>query len=98
MTEEELEFVAWVSRVNQDLGRYVVRLVDQANPLCTTEYTTALVDIETQLAEDLTEAAKAISARRHALPRQVRGFAERTVTAARPGVVLDQPSEPPAGG
>ncbi|XVV06704.1 hypothetical protein ACQPW3_15485 [Actinosynnema sp. CA-248983] len=93
MTEEELAFVAWVSRVNQDLGRYVVRLVDEANPLCTTEYTTQLVEIENQLAADLAEAAHAVAARRYALPRQIRGPAERTLPAARPGIVIDQPSE-----
>lgn len=93
MTEEELAFVAWVSRVNQDLGRYVVRLVDEANPLCTTEYTTKLVEIESQLAADLAEAAQAIAARRYALPHQARGPAERTPPTAWPGIVIDQPSE-----
>ncbi|MFI9811425.1 hypothetical protein [Saccharothrix variisporea] len=81
MTKEELEFVTWLSRVNQDLGRYIVRLMDETNPLCTTEYTTDVGQVATDLAHALTEAAQVIRNGARTPPRQSRGSGQRALHA-----------------
>lgn len=91
VTKDELEFVTWLSRVNQDLGRYIVRLIDEANPLCTTDYTTDLNQVETELAQALTETARAVGSRAQTLPRQGRRPTERALAAA--PATVDHPSE-----
>jgi hypothetical protein len=63
MTKDELLFNAWLSSLNQRLGRYVVRLMDEANPLATTEYTVPLIEVEAALGADLRELADAITGR-----------------------------------
>lgn len=61
MTKGELLFNAWLTSVNQRLGRYTVRLMDEAAPASTTEYTVPLAEVEAELGEDLMELALAIS-------------------------------------
>ncbi|ROP38998.1 hypothetical protein [Saccharothrix texasensis] len=60
MTKDELLFNAWLTSLNQRLGRYVVRLMDEATPTATTEYTVPLAEVEAALGRDLLELADAI--------------------------------------
>ncbi|MEU4802363.1 hypothetical protein [Actinosynnema sp. NPDC023587] len=60
MTRDELLFNAWLTSVNHRLGRYVVRRLDEANPLATTSYTAGLLDVETQLGNELVELGTAL--------------------------------------
>ncbi|WP_433260739.1 hypothetical protein ACQPZF_24925 [Actinosynnema sp. CS-041913] len=63
MTKDELLFNAWLTSLNHRLGRYVVRLMDEANATAITEYTVLPAEVEAALGEDLRELAEAILAR-----------------------------------
>ncbi|GGP81864.1 hypothetical protein [Saccharothrix coeruleofusca] len=61
MDRDELLFNAWLTSVNTRLGRYVVRLVDEACLRPAPRHSVPLVQVERELAEDLTELADAIA-------------------------------------
>ncbi|GAA3458105.1 hypothetical protein ACFFSW_13240 [Saccharothrix longispora] len=69
MTKDELLFNAWLSDVNTELARYVVRLVDESAPAASRPSGPSgglpaaadLVEVEAALAFDLAEVAKAIA-------------------------------------
>lgn len=63
---------------------HAARLVDEANPLCTTEYTVPLAEVERQFANDLDKAAEAIAVRARRLPHQARAPAAFPFSATRP--------------
>jgi hypothetical protein len=60
VTKDELLYSAWLANLNHRLGRYAVRLMDEANPTATTEYTVPLAEVEAALGNDLLELADAI--------------------------------------
>lgn len=57
MDKQQLLFNAWVTSVNTSLGRYIARLMTEADPRSTTEFTTALAQVEQDLADELLELA-----------------------------------------
>ncbi|CCH29321.1 hypothetical protein BN6_20000 [Saccharothrix espanaensis DSM 44229] len=62
----ELEFIARITRANTLLGRYCARLMDEADPLCTTEYTVPLHNIERDLSREVIELGDLIGRRAEA--------------------------------
>ncbi|MEU6153246.1 hypothetical protein ABZ816_24915 [Actinosynnema sp. NPDC047251] len=65
MTKDELLFNTWLSSVNTRLGRYVVRLMEESvhvvRPGEESRYRDQLGVVEVELAQDLTELARAIA-------------------------------------
>ncbi|MEU4801313.1 hypothetical protein [Actinosynnema sp. NPDC023587] len=61
MTREELLYNAWLTELNTRLGRYIVRLIDEAGRHPDDASSFPLEELETSLSEDLTELAKAIA-------------------------------------
>jgi hypothetical protein len=68
VTKDELCYNSWLTQVNFRLGRYVVRLVDEASGLCTTEYTMPLAKVEAMLGHDLMELGSAALAKSSGVP------------------------------
>lgn len=60
MNKQQLLFNAWVTSVNTSLGRYIARLMTEADPHCTTEFTTPLPEVEWDLAGELLVLAHAL--------------------------------------
>lgn len=68
MDEDELRFNSWLTSVNSQLGRYTARLLTEADPLSTTEYTTPLHVVEQQLGAALIELGHTVTDKAAGLP------------------------------
>ncbi|MGM1063668.1 hypothetical protein [Saccharothrix sp. Mg75] len=92
MTRDELLFNAWLSSVNTELARYVVRLVDEsaqaapppAGPGGEPHGDVDLAEVEAALAFDLAEVAKAIALKATGQPYPRRGRKQGDDRPARP--------------
>ncbi|WP_158839455.1 hypothetical protein [Saccharothrix deserti] len=60
MNQQELLFSARLSSVNSLLGRYIARLMNEADPLSRTEYTVPLAEVEQEVGTELAKLAHAI--------------------------------------
>jgi hypothetical protein len=58
--KQQLVFTARLSSVNSLLGRYIARLMNEADPLTRTEYTVPLVEMEREVGVELVELARVI--------------------------------------
>lgn len=83
MDKRELLFNTWLSSVNTQLGRYITRLLTEADPHSTTEYTTPLSDVERELGAALIELGMAISDKAADLPFALEGAASDAVEPLR---------------
>lgn len=79
MNRDELLFGAWLSSLNTRLGRYAVRLVDEASMPGHTDYSEALPEVERKLATDLIELAHAILRKSDGLPYPKQDVRQREV-------------------
>jgi hypothetical protein len=77
VTKDELLYSAWLTNLNHRLGRYAVRLMDEANPTATTEHTAPLAEVEAALGSDLLELADAILGKSAGFTVPVQGFSRQ---------------------
>ncbi|MFC5056385.1 hypothetical protein [Saccharothrix xinjiangensis] len=92
VTRDELLFNAWLSSVNTELARYIVRLVDESahaspppsGPSGELRGALDLAEVEAALAFDLAEVAKAIALKASGQPYPRRGRMQAGGPPARP--------------
>lgn len=89
MNKEELVHLAACTNLNSELGRYVARVMDEANDNGHTEYTTPIDDVKRALGAQMVELGEALQRRLPAGPLVIEHVAQQE------DAVHDMVSTPP---
>jgi len=91
MEREERIFLASLAEANQEVGRYVMRVLDEGTKLGVTEYTRSLSDVEQNLGAILSQLGRRLIER-----SEGRGGSVVDVTAYHNAAAIAAPKAPKA--